>query len=156
MEELVAIKEEKIYHCRSRLGHNSFFFFLLLYPLRHCRAAYQAEILSAASASELADIEQLKKIVPLITCEISFGQKCLRLVFGVNVTNLDRGVQINPVKQQIQSNSVGPCPLNCLALSSCWFLDSPLLFCFLFRLHRTYSSTYLPTHHQDEMFFVFL
>ena len=54
----------------------------------------------------MADIEQLKKIVPLITCEISFGQSVYELVFGVNVTNLDRGVQINPVKQPIKSNSV--------------------------------------------------
>ena len=56
-------------------------------PLRHCGAAYQAEILSAA------DIEQLKKIVPLITCEVSFGRNVCELMFGVNVTNLDLGVQ---------------------------------------------------------------
>ena len=93
--------------CRSRLGHNSFFFFLLLYPLRHCGAAYQAEILGATSGAEMADIEQMKKIVPLITCEMSFGQNVCELMFGVIVTELDLGVQINPVKQPIQSNSVG-------------------------------------------------
>ena len=51
----------------SRLGHNSFFLVLLLYPLRHCGAAHQAEILCAASGAEMADAEHMKKIVPLIT-----------------------------------------------------------------------------------------
>ena len=37
----------------------------------------------------MADIEQMKKIVPLITCEISFGQNVCKLMFGVNVTDLD-------------------------------------------------------------------
>ena len=107
-EELVAIKEDRFISCKSRLGHNSFFFFLILYSLRHCGAAYQAEILGAASRAETADIEQMKKIVPLITCEISFGQNVCELMFGVNVTDLDFWVQINPVNQPIQSNSVRP------------------------------------------------
>ena len=46
---------------------------LLLYPLRHYGAAYQAEILSAASGAAMVDKEQMKKIVPLITCDIPFG-----------------------------------------------------------------------------------
>ena len=70
-------------------------------------AAYQAEILGTASGAEMADIEQMKKIVLLITCEISFSQHVCELVFGVNVTDLNFGVQMNPVKQPIQSNSVG-------------------------------------------------
>ena len=78
-----------------------FLLFLLLYPLRHCGAAYQAEILGAASGAEMADIEQMKKIFPLITCDISFGPNVCELMFGVNVTNLNLGVQINPVKQPI-------------------------------------------------------
>ena len=49
----------------------------------------------------------MKKIVPLITCEIPFSQNVCELVFGVKVTDLDLGVQIIPVKQPIQSNSVG-------------------------------------------------
>ena len=71
-------------------------------------AAYQAEILGAASGAEVADIEQMKKIVLLITCEIPFNQHVCELVFGVNVSDLNYGVQINPVKQSIQTNSVGP------------------------------------------------
>ena len=55
----------------------------------------------------MENIEKLKKIAPLITCEVSFGQNVCELMFGVNATNLDLGVQINPVKQPIQSNSVG-------------------------------------------------
>ena len=47
------------------------------------------------------------KIVPL-PCENSFGQHVLELVFGVNVKDLNFWVQINPVKQPIQSKSLGP------------------------------------------------
>ena len=56
----------------------------------------------------MADIEQMKKFVPLITCEISCGQNVCELVLGVHVTGLDLRVQINPFKQPIKSNSVGP------------------------------------------------
>ena len=55
----------------------------------------------------MAGIEQLKKIVPLITCEIPFSQHVCELVFGISVTDLNLRVQINPVKQPIQSNSAG-------------------------------------------------
>ena len=54
VEKLVATK--KNHCCWSRLGHNSFFFFLILNPLRHCGAASQAEILGTASGAEMADI----------------------------------------------------------------------------------------------------
>ena len=37
----------------------------------------------------MADIKQMKKIVPLITCEIPFSQHICELVFGVNVTDLN-------------------------------------------------------------------
>ena len=59
--------------------------FLILYPLRHCGAA---EILGAASGAEMAGIEQMKKIVPLITCENPFRQHVCELVFGVHVPEL--------------------------------------------------------------------
>ena len=51
----------------------------------------------------MADIEQMKKIVPLVTCKTTFSQHVRELVFGVNVTDLNFGVQIKPVKQPIQS-----------------------------------------------------
>ena len=37
----------------------------------------------------MAYIEQMKKIVPFVTRETSFGQDVCGLVFGVNVTDLD-------------------------------------------------------------------
>ena len=90
------------------IRHNPVIFFLFLHPFRHrAGAAYQAEILGTASGAEMASIEQMKKIVPLITCEIPFSQHVCEMVLGVNVTDLNLGVQINPVKQPIQSNSVG-------------------------------------------------
>ena len=70
-------------------------------------AIVEQKILGAASGAEMADIEQMKKIVPLITCGISLAQNVCDLMFGVNVTDLDLGVQISPVTQPIQSNSVG-------------------------------------------------
>ena len=66
----------------------------------------ELEFLSATSRAEMADVEQMKKIVPFVTCEISFGQNVCELVFGVNVSNLNFRIKINPVKQPIQSNSV--------------------------------------------------
>ena len=90
VEEHVATKEDR-FIAAGRFGHNPFFFYLILFPLRHCGAAYQAEILSAASGAEMADIKQMKKIVPLITCEIPFGQHVCELMFGVNVTDLNFG-----------------------------------------------------------------
>ena len=64
-EELAGTCEDKfIAGCRFR--QNSFFFFLFLHPLRHrVGSAYQAGILSAASGAEMANFEQMKKIVPL-------------------------------------------------------------------------------------------
>ena len=51
-----------------------------MHPLRHLfRAAYQAGTLSAASRAEMADVEQMKKIVPFVTCEITLRSKCLRV-----------------------------------------------------------------------------
>ena len=37
----------------------------------------------------MANIEQMKKIIPLITREITFGQDVCDLVLGVNVTDFD-------------------------------------------------------------------
>ena len=84
--------------CRDREGH----------PSRpRFGAAGQAEILRAAQRAEMADVKQMKKIVPLIACEISFCQYLCKLVFGVDILDLILVVQINSVKQPIKSNSVG-------------------------------------------------
>ena len=88
--------------------HNSFFSLLFLHPLRHrFREASQAGILSAASRAEMADVEQIEKTFPFITCAIAFAQNVCELVFGVNILNLDLGIQIDPFKQPIRSNPVG-------------------------------------------------
>ena len=55
----------------------------------------------------MADIEQAQQMIPLITCETSFGQNVSKLVFGVYVFDLDFGIQINSIEQPIKSNSVG-------------------------------------------------
>ena len=59
------------------------------------------------SGAEMANVEQLKKIVPFVTCEITFGQNVCELIFGINVSNLNFRIKINLVKQPIESNSVG-------------------------------------------------
>ena len=96
MEELVAIKQEDIFITAGRdLDTTLSSSFLILNPLRHCGTAYQAEILSTARGAEMADVEQMKKIVPLITCEITFSRYVCDLMFGVGVTDLNLGIQIN-------------------------------------------------------------
>ena len=42
----------------------------------------------------MGEIEQMKKIVPLITYEILFCQNICELVFGVNVTDLQLGSKL--------------------------------------------------------------
>ena len=96
------------HRCRLWFCHTSFFSLLFLHPLRHrVREAYQAGILSAARRAEMADVKKMKKIVPFVTCEITFGQNVCELMFGINVSSLNFRIKINPVKQPIQSNSVG-------------------------------------------------
>ena len=43
----------------------------------------------------MADVEQMKKIVPLITCEIRISQYLCKLMFVVDILELDLGVQID-------------------------------------------------------------
>ena len=52
-------------------------------------------------------LKQTQKMIPFITCDISLGQYVCELVFGVDVLDLDFGVQIDCTKQPIKSNSVG-------------------------------------------------
>ena len=47
-------------------------------------------------------------MIPLIRCEIPFGQNVSKLVFGVDVFDLDFGIQINSIKQPIKCHSVSP------------------------------------------------
>ena len=45
------------------------------------------------------DVEQTKKIAPLITRETAFSQQISEWFFGVNILDLDSGYQIDSVKQ---------------------------------------------------------
>ena len=63
----------------------------------------------------MADVEQMKKIVQFVTCEIAFVKNVCELMFGIDVHHLNLGVHINPVKQPIQSN-----PLGSSHVSHCW------------------------------------
>ena len=68
-------------------------FFLLLFVLASSSpsfgAANQAGIHGAASGAEMAHVEQLKKIVPFVTCEMAFGRNVCELMFGVDVLDLN-------------------------------------------------------------------
>ena len=50
---------------------------------------------------EIHDVEQTKKMTPLITCDITLSQHVSELVSGVNIFHLDFGVHIDPMKQPI-------------------------------------------------------
>ena len=56
----------------------------------------------------MANAKQAQQMIPLITRETSFGQNVSKLVFGVDVFDLDLGIQINSIKQPIMCNSVSP------------------------------------------------
>ena len=51
----------------------------------------------------MADVEQTQKMIPFITCEISLCQCVCELVLGVNVFDLDCGVQIASIKWQTRA-----------------------------------------------------
>ena len=55
--------------------------------------------MAARGHRETHDIQQTKKMVPLITCEISQGEYVSMLVLGVNTLDLDLGVQINSIER---------------------------------------------------------
>ena len=52
------------------------------------------------------DNKQSQQMLPLIACEIPFGQDVCELVLGVDVFDLDFGVQVISIEQPIKSNSV--------------------------------------------------
>ena len=67
-----------------------------------------------------------------LTCEISLGQHVCEFVYGVNVFDLDFGVQIDSVEQPIKSNYVGSGNMShCRASSLCNHLDH----CFIVLKH---------------------
>ena len=98
----------QVHRCRFRFWHTSFFSLLFVHPFRHrFGAAYHAGILSAASRAEMADVEQMKKNVPFVTCEITFGQNVCELMFGINASNLNFRIKIT-VRSQTHSELIPP------------------------------------------------
>ena len=55
----------------------------------------------------MTDVEHIKKIIPLVTCVITFRQNVCKVMLGINVSNLNRSTKINPARQAIANNSVG-------------------------------------------------
>ena len=63
----------------------------------------------------MANIKQGQQMIPFITCETLLCQDVCKLVLGVNVFDLDFGVQIDSIEQPGKSNSMGS-----LNMSHCW------------------------------------
>ena len=78
------------------------------------RVALGLKELAARKYQWIHDVHQMKKLVPLNTCETSFGQN-VQLVFGVNISDLNSRIEICSVKQPINCDSVGLWPV-----SHCW------------------------------------
>ena len=57
----------------------------------------------------MADVKQMRRLFQSSHVKFAFGQHVCELMFGVDVPNLNLGIQINPVKQPIKSISVGSC-----------------------------------------------
>ena len=65
-------------------------------------------------------LKQTQSMIPFVTCEISFGQYVGKLVFSVDVFDLDFGVQIDSIKQPIKRNSVSPGNMSRCGTPSLW------------------------------------
>ena len=63
----------------------------------------------------MANIKQGQQMIPFITCEIPLCQDVCKLVLGVDVFDLDFGVQIDSIEQPVKSNSMGSGNM-----SHCW------------------------------------
>ena len=58
----------------------------------------------ASCRAEMADIEQGQQIIPFIACEIPLCQDVCKSILGVDVFDLDLGIKIYSIEQQIKSN----------------------------------------------------
>ena len=54
----------------------------------------------------MANVKQIQQMIPLITCEIPFGQDVCELVFGVDVFDLDFAVQIDSIEKPISPSHI--------------------------------------------------
>ena len=83
-----------------RFGDDSFLVITFLRPLRH--------VFGAALRAEKSDIKQIQKMIPYITCGVSFSQDVCELIPRVDVPDLDLIVKFDSVKQPVKCISVGP------------------------------------------------
>ena len=81
----------------------------------------------------MANVEQKQKMIPFVTCEISLGQYVGKLVFGVDVLDLDFWVQIDSIEEPIKRNSVGPGNMSHCGTSS---LSNHLYHCFVVLIRK--------------------
>ena len=111
----LAASRDQIHHW-FRLCCDSFFIWIFLRSFRHH--------FRTIDRTDMANVKQTQKMIPLVTCEISLGQHVCELVFGVNVFDLDLVVQIDSIDQPIKSNSVGSGNMShCGTSSLCDHLD---------------------------------
>ena len=81
----------------------------------------------------MADIEQAEQMIPLITCEISFGQYVFELVFGVNAFDLDFGSKLNLSNNELRTTL--------WVLETCLIVGLlPFLIISLFRCLQRYTT----------------
>ena len=124
----------QVHRCRFRFCHTSFFFLLFLHPFSHrfwCSLSSWNSQRSKWSWNGWCwtNVKDCSTHhvwnFPLLVClrvgiwcrhiwyeswgpvQLPFGQNVCELMFGINVSNLNFRIKINPVKQLIQSNSVG-------------------------------------------------
>ena len=86
-----AVSRDQLHH-RLRFCCDSFFLHL------HLFACFRHHF-KTIDGTEIADVEQTQKMIPFVTCEISLGQYVCEFVLGVNVFDLDFGVQIDSIEQ---------------------------------------------------------
>ena len=88
-------KKKKKHHCWSRLGHNSFVIsFWILFVI--VKQLFKLKFLVQQVELTSLMFQKWRKNVPLITCEIPFGQNVCGLMFGVNASNLKSCRTTNP------------------------------------------------------------
>ena len=63
------------------------------------RIAFGLKEMAARKHQWIHDVQEMKKMVPLITCETSFSQNVQKLIFGVNKFDLNPGIQISSINQ---------------------------------------------------------
>ena len=67
-------------------------------PLQHCLNEAGWAAMARCKLRNVHDVEQTEKVVPFITGGIAFRQNIGKLAYGINIFDLDFGVQVESVK----------------------------------------------------------